>query len=69
MSYVQAPVVNRIGDYVTEYNSSEFGITCLATILTWIEGTTLSIKEDDIEETAFALGEELAALHEYTRRR
>ncbi|ASA24257.1 phosphotransferase enzyme family protein [Paenibacillus donghaensis] len=65
--HVQEPVKNCMGDYVTVYNSTEFDVPCLATLLTWMEGATLSVEEDDMEAAAFALGEELAALHEFTR--
>jgi Ser/Thr protein kinase RdoA (MazF antagonist) len=65
--HVQEPVANRFGDYVTVYDTNQFGAPYFATLLTWIEGTTLTLKEDNTEGIVFILGEELAALHEFTR--
>lgn len=64
---VQKPIANRLGEYVTVYHSNQCTSTCYATLLTWIEGATLTLKEDNIERIVFALGEELATFHEFTR--
>jgi Ser/Thr protein kinase RdoA (MazF antagonist) len=63
---VQRPVVNQKGELVTEYNSEQFG-TSLATLLEWIEGSTLTQEEDNIEQIIYRLGENLAHLHEFSR--
>lgn len=65
---IQEPNANRFGDYVTVHNSEQLTIPILATLLTWIEGSTLTLNEDNIEEIIFELGEELATFHEFTRR-
>lgn len=58
---VQKPVENQEGELVTEYDSDELGPT-LATLLEWIEGSTLTLNEDNIEQIIFNLGENLAIL-------
>ncbi|MFF2483766.1 phosphotransferase enzyme family protein [Paenibacillus sp. NPDC058071] len=64
---VQEPVANRFGELVTDYQSGEHGTQCFATLLTWMEGSMLSLEEGSMEEMAFALGKELGAFHEFTR--
>jgi Ser/Thr protein kinase RdoA (MazF antagonist) len=63
---VQRPVVNQKGELVTEYNSEQFG-TSLATLLEWIDGSTLTQEEDNIEQIIYRLGENIAHLHEFSR--
>jgi Ser/Thr protein kinase RdoA (MazF antagonist) len=60
---VQVPIANNLGEYITEYKLNNFNHTCYATVLEWIEGSTLTLKEDNIEKIAFALGENLALFH------
>lgn len=64
---VQKPVENQEGELVTEYASDELGPT-LATLLEWIEGSTLTLNEDNIEQIIFKLGENLAKLHEFSQK-
>ncbi|AIQ22147.1 phosphotransferase [Paenibacillus sp. FSL H7-0737] len=63
---VQRPVLNQKGELVTEYSSEQFG-TSLATLLEWIEGSTLTQDEDNIEQIVYRLGRNLASLHEFSR--
>ncbi|MEK8216327.1 phosphotransferase enzyme family protein [Paenibacillus sp. FSL L8-0463] len=63
---VQKPSVNRAGQFVSEYTANEFG-SCYATLLEWIEGSTLTLQEDNIGQIVFALGEKLADLHHFSR--
>lgn len=63
---VQKPVANLEGELVTEYISDQFGST-LATLLEWIEGLTLTLNEDNIDQIIFRLGENLASLHEFSQ--
>lgn len=60
----QIPIVNNRGEYITEYKLDNFNHRCYATVLEWIEGSTLTLKEDNIKEIAFALGQNLALFHE-----
>lgn len=64
---VQKPIANCSGEYVTEYSFSEFSSPCYSTLLEWIEGSTLTLKEDNIEEIAFALGQNFALFHKCSR--
>lgn len=60
---VQNPVANSFGEYVTD--SSEFvGCSCYSTLLEWIDGEILTQKEENIDEIAFKLGENLALFHQ-----
>ncbi|QAA33596.1 phosphotransferase enzyme family protein [Clostridium manihotivorum] len=59
----QKPIVNNIGDYITECKLDNFNHPCYATVLEWIEGDTLTLKEDNIKEIAFKLGQNLALFH------
>lgn len=61
---VQKPVANCQGEYVTEcsFNADP----CYATLLEWIDGSPLTIQEDNIDEIAFALGENLGLFHEFS---
>ncbi|MNO60008.1 Stress response kinase A [compost metagenome] len=63
---VQRPVVNEKGELVTEYSSEQFG-TCLATLLEWIDGSTLTQEEDNIDQIIYRLGENIAHLHEFSQ--
>lgn len=64
--HVQKPVANHMGDFVTEYNSSEFD-SCFATLLEWIEGSIFSLEQDNMEQIAKTLGEKMADFHNYSR--
>jgi len=59
----QIPIANNLGEYITEYKLDNFNYPCYATVLEWIEGSTLTLKEDNIEKIAFRLGENLALFH------
>lgn len=61
--YAQKPIANNLGEYITEYKLENFNHPCYATILEWIEGATLTLKEDNIKEMAFTLGQNLALFH------
>jgi Ser/Thr protein kinase RdoA (MazF antagonist) len=64
---IQEPIVNQSGNYVTVYRSSDTPSPYFATLLVWIEGVTLTLEEENIEEIVFELGKNLAILHEITR--
>ncbi|MFF2019905.1 phosphotransferase [Paenibacillus sp. NPDC058177] len=63
---VQKPVANREGEWVTDYNSEQFGAT-FATLLEWIEGSTLTLEEDNITQIVYKLGEDVARLHKFSQ--
>ncbi|MCL6605506.1 MAG: phosphotransferase [Paenibacillus sp.] len=63
---VQKPVQNRDGELVTEYISDQLG-SSVATILEWIEGSTLTLNEESIDRIIFKLGENLAKLHVFSQ--
>lgn len=52
---VQRPVVNQEDELVTEYISVQFG-TSFATLLEWIEGSTLTLNEDNIDQSTMPQG-------------
>jgi Ser/Thr protein kinase RdoA (MazF antagonist) len=45
-------------------SSKLVGCSCYSTLLEWIDGTVLTQKEDNIEDIAFKLGENLALFHQ-----
>ncbi|SEU26440.1 phosphotransferase enzyme family protein [Paenibacillus sp. NFR01] len=59
---VQRPIVNQDGALVTEYISERFGPT-YATLLEWMDGSTLAPDEENIDQIIYKLGEYLAELH------
>ncbi|QYR20236.1 hypothetical protein KZ483_20710 [Paenibacillus sp. sptzw28] len=59
---IQRPVVNQEGELVTEYISDQYGAS-FATLLEWIEGSTLTLNEDSIDQIIYRLGENVARLH------
>lgn len=59
---VQRPVANHADEYVTLYQSEEFG-SCYATVLEWLDGEVLTGDEENIGVIAYALGETFAELH------
>ena len=61
--YTQNPIANDLGEYVTACKLDNFKHPCYATILEWIEGATLTLKDDNIKEIAFTLGQNLALFH------
>lgn len=63
---VQKPIVNRDGELVTEYISDQFGPT-FATLLEWLDGSTLTQNEENIDQIIYKLGENLAELHEFSQ--
>ena len=62
----QKPVAGRMGQLVTAYTGSEIG-SCYATLLEWIEGSDLTLEEDNTPQIVYALGERLAELHRFSR--
>jgi Ser/Thr protein kinase RdoA (MazF antagonist) len=63
----QRPVSNYKGQYVVPYIHQDIPSPCYATLLEWIEGSTLTLKEDNLEDIVFAIGEKLAVFHEASR--
>lgn len=63
---VQRPVINQEGELVTEYSSDQFGCS-YATLLEWIEGSTLTLDEDNIDQIVYKLGEYVAGLHQFSQ--
>lgn len=63
---VQKPIVNQDGELVTAYISEQYGPT-YATLLEWIDGSTLTQNEENIESIIFKLGESVASLHEFSQ--
>lgn len=61
--YAQKPIANNLGDYITECELDNFNHPCYATILEWIEGDTLTLKENNIKEMAYKIGQNLALFH------
>lgn len=61
--YAQKPMPNNLGKYITESKLDNFSHPCYATILEWIEGFTLTLKEENIKEITFTLGQNLALFH------
>lgn len=59
----QRPVANNQGDYITKCELDNYNLPCYATILEWIEGDTLNLKMENINELAFSLGKNLALFH------
>lgn len=60
---VQVPIANSLGEYITKYELDNYNHPCYATVLTWIEGETLTLEDDNIEELAYKLGQNLALFH------
>lgn len=60
---VQKPIANHSGEYITECKLDNYNQSCYATVLEWIKGETLSLKEDNLQEIAFNLGQNLALFH------
>jgi len=60
---IQKPVANTFGEYVTD-SSELVGCSCYSTLLEWIDGEILTQKEENINEIAFKLGENLALFHQ-----
>ncbi len=61
--HFQKPVTNKLGEYVTEYKLDNYNHPCYATVLEWIEGDTLTLKENDVNKIAYNLGQNLALFH------
>lgn len=62
----QKPIVNQAGELVTAYISDQYGPT-YATLLEWIDGSTLTQNEENIASIIFKLGESVASLHEFSQ--
>jgi Ser/Thr protein kinase RdoA (MazF antagonist) len=63
---VQKPVRNREGELVTAYVSVD-GDPAFATLLEWLDGSTLTLEEDDVDQIIYKLGEYVAQLHDLSR--
>ncbi|QHT59298.1 aminoglycoside phosphotransferase family protein [Paenibacillus lycopersici] len=61
---VQKPVANLAGGMITEYISDRHGPT-YATLLEWIDGSTLTLQEEDAERIVYRLGQNVAKLHRF----
>ena len=64
MIHAQKPISNKLGEYIIEYKLENYNHPCYATILEWIDGFTLTLKEDNINEIAYKLGQNLALFHD-----
>jgi Ser/Thr protein kinase RdoA (MazF antagonist) len=64
---IQSPIANCYGEYVTIHRHDEFSTPFYSTLLEWIEGSTLTLKEDNLDEIIFSLGEKVAIFHEASR--
>jgi Ser/Thr protein kinase RdoA (MazF antagonist) len=65
---VQTPLRNLAGEYVTTYRDDEFQAPVYSTLMEWLDGSTLTLKEDNLDDIIFSLGEKVATLHEASRR-
>lgn len=65
---IQEPIANRCGEYVTVFRTQGGVTPYFATLLSWIEGATLTLKEENSSEIAFVIGETLVIIHEQSRR-
>jgi Ser/Thr protein kinase RdoA (MazF antagonist) len=63
----QIPVANCRDEYVTTFYNDDFSTPIFTTLLEWVEGVSLTLKEDNLEELIFAFGEKVAILHEASR--
>lgn len=61
--YAQKPVINNDGEYITECKLDNYNHPCYATVLEWIEGNTLTLKESNLNDIAYHLGQNLALFH------
>jgi Ser/Thr protein kinase RdoA (MazF antagonist) len=61
---LQSHCANKDGDYVSELSDGT-----LATMLTWLKGTTLENVESMTDDTLFNLGVMLGELHTFSRKR
>jgi len=64
---VQIPVENRFGEYVTELFIEDMDSPCYATLLEWIDGDTFTREEKNLDDIVYAIGVNLARLHNFTR--
>jgi len=62
----QKPIVNQEGELVTAYISERYGLT-YATLLEWIDGSTLTQNEENKASIIFKLGQSVASLHEFSQ--
>lgn len=65
---VQTPLLNLAGEYVTTYSDEEFQVPVYSTLMEWLDGSTLTLKEDNLDDIIFSIGEKVAILHEASRR-
>lgn len=61
--HAQKPISNNLGEYITECKLDNFNHPCYVTIVEWIEGCTLTLKEENVKEITFTLGKTLALFH------
>lgn len=64
---IQTPILNSAGEYVTTYKDDEFSNSFYSTLLEWIEGSTLSLEEENLDDIIFSIGEKVAIFHEASR--
>ena len=63
----QRPIANCAGEYVTTHKHDEVSTPFYSTLLAWIEGSTLTLNEDNLDEIIFSLGQKVAIFHEASR--
>jgi Ser/Thr protein kinase RdoA (MazF antagonist) len=61
---VPQPVQNRLGEWVTSFNSTEFGSSISCSLLRWIEGEHLDT--EPTPQQVSKLGELMAQLHQHS---
>lgn len=64
---VQTPIPNSNGEFVTRIFNEETGKDMYATLLTWIDGKTLSFQEENLDMLAYSIGESVAAFHQFSQ--
>ncbi|MDF2802553.1 MAG: hypothetical protein K0S61_2456 [Anaerocolumna sp.] len=65
---VQKPIENNYGKFVTVHEQGESAPAYYATLLEWIDGSQLTLKEDNIEELVYTYGKKVAILQETSKR-
>lgn len=61
---IQKPINNCYGEFVTTSYEYETQTPLYSTLLEWIEGSTLTLQEDNLDDIIYSLGVNVAILHE-----
>ncbi len=64
---VQKPIANHSGKFVTIQEQKETSKVFYATLLAWIDGTPLTLKEGNIEDLVYTYGKKVAILQEASK--